>query len=167
MPEKIGHSIDGIEEYNNPIPRWLMWLLYLTIIIAVVYLVLYPGFWQGATGWNQARMYDEEVKTSEKQYEAARPKAADLNSVMNDPAAIARGKELFAQNCSPCHGPDARGAIGPNLTDKEWLYGGKPEQIVHTITEGTAKGMPSWKSQLGGAKIGDVAAFVHSLGGGE
>ena len=167
MPEKIGHSIDGIEEYNNPIPRWLMWLLYTTIIIAVVYLVLYPGFWQGATGWNQARMYDDEVAASNKEFASAKPKEVDLASLMNDQAAIARGKEIFSQNCSPCHGPEAKGAIGPNLTDKEWFYGGKPEEIVHTITNGTEKGMPSWKSQLGAAKIGDVAAFVHSLGGGQ
>lgn len=166
MPEKIGHSIDGIEEYNNPIPRWLMWLLYITIVIALVYWVLYPGWWPGATGWSQAKMYDDEVASSEKQYEAMRPKMADVNSLVNDPAAQARGKDIFAQNCSPCHGPEARGAIGPNLTDKEWIYGGKPAEIVHTITEGTAKGMPSWKSQLGAAKIGDVASYVHSLGGG-
>lgn len=167
MPEKIGHSIDGIEEYNNPVPRWLMMLLYATIVIAVVYLVLYPGFWQGATGWNQARMYENEIAASAKEFAAAKPAGVDLNSLMNDQTAILRGKEIFSQNCSPCHGPDAHGAIGPNLTDKEWLYGGKPDQIVHTVTEGTEKGMPPWKSQLGPAKIGDVAAFVHSLGGGQ
>ncbi|HHL39226.1 MAG TPA: c-type cytochrome [Deltaproteobacteria bacterium] len=169
MPEKIGHSIDGIEEYDNPIPRWLMWLLYVTIAVAVVYWILYPGFWPGITGWNQAKMYEEEMAAAEKMYAAMRPKAGDINALIHDAGAIAEGSRIFAQNCAPCHGAEAKGdtGIGPNLTDAEWIYGGKPEQIVKVITEGTENGMPPWASQLGEAKIAKVAAFVHSLGGGE
>lgn len=167
MPEKIGHPIDGIEEYNNPIPGWLMWILFVTIGISAVYWVLYPGFWPGATGWDQAKMYDEEMAVADVKYSMLRPKAVDINSLVNDPKAIAAGKEIFAHNCVPCHGADAHGGIGPNLTDKDWIYGGKPEDIVKTITNGTAKGMPSWNSQLGAAKIGYAASYVHSLGGGQ
>lgn len=165
MPEKLGHSIDGIEEYDNPIPAWLMWLLYASIAIAIAYLVLYPGFWKGATGWNQAAMYELEIKEASLKYASAGG-AADLPAIINDPTAIARGQEIFAQNCMPCHGADATGGIGPNLTDNAWLYGGTPEEVVHTITNGTAKGMPVWKSQLGSRKIADVAAYVLSLGKG-
>ncbi len=169
MPKKIGHSIDGIEEYDNPIPRWLMWLLYITILIAVVYLVVYPGFWRGLSGWSSAKMYEEEVAMADKKYAALRPKAGDINMLIRDQKAISEGKQIFAQNCAPCHGAQALGdtGIGPNLTDDEWIYGGKPERIVKAIAEGTANGMPSWESQLGAAKIAKVAAFVHSLGGGE
>lgn len=169
MPEKIGHPIDGIEEYNNPVPRWLMLLLYFTMLIAVVYWIMYPGWWPGVLGWSSAGMYREEVAASEAKYAAMRPKKADINVLVHDPAAIADGKKIFAQNCTPCHGAEARGdtGIGPNLTDKTWIYGGKPEQIVHTITNGTANGMPTWGPQLGEQKIQKVAAFVHSLGGGE
>lgn len=167
MAEKIGHSVDGIEEYNNPIPRWLMWLLYTTVVVAVVYLVIYPGFWPGASGWSQAQMYEAEMKTTEAKFAAMRPKAGDLNALIHDPKALADGSAMFAQNCMPCHGADASGGIGPNLTDEEWIYGGKPEEIVVTLTNGTAKGMPSWKSQLGDAKIAQVAAYVYSLGSGK
>ncbi len=169
MPKKIGHSIDGIEEYDNPIPRWLMWLFYLTILIAVVYLIVYPGFWRGLSGWSSAKMYEEEVARAEKRYAALRPKGVDVYALINDQKAIEEGRQIFARNCAPCHGAQALGdtGIGPNLADKEWIYGGKPDMIVKTITEGTANGMPSWASQLGAAKIAKVAAFVHSLGGGE
>lgn len=163
MPEKIGHSIDGIEEYDNPIPAWLMWLLYVTIAFAIAYWVLYPGFWKGATGWSQAGMYEGEVKEASVRYASAGG-GADLSAVINDPSAIAKGQEIFAQNCMPCHGADATGGIGPNLTDNTWLYGGTPEEVVHTITNGTEKGMPTWKSQLGPRKIADVASYVLSLG---
>lgn len=167
MAEKIGHSVDGIEEYNNPIPRWLMWLLYTTMAIAAVYLVLYPGFWRGATGWSHAKMYEEEMMASEARYAAMRPKAGDINALIHDAKAVADGKEIFAQNCAPCHGAEATGLIGPNLTDGDWIYGGKPEEIVHTITNGTANGMPTWKSQLGEAKIAQVASYVYSLSNGK
>lgn len=167
MPKKIPHSIDGIEEYDNPVPRWLMWLLYATIVIAAVYLVLYPGFWAGATGWNQHEMYKAEMAEAEARYASARPEKVDVAALAGDPAAIAEGKKIFSTNCAACHGPEAGGAIGPDLTDSEWLYGGAPAEIARTVSEGTAGGMPPWESQLGAEKIAKVAVFVHSLGGGE
>lgn len=167
MTEKIGHSADGIEEYNTPIPRWLMWLLYSTIVIAVAYLVLYPGFWRGALGWSSAQMYEQEMEESEAMYAAMKPKAEDIYKLIGNKQVLHEGEEIFLQNCAPCHGADATGAIGPNLTDNEWIYGGKPEQIVHTVTNGTENGMPAWGSQLGDAKIAEVAAYVYSLGNGQ
>ena len=164
MTEKIGHSADGIEEYNTPIPRWLMWLLYSTIIIAVVYLILYPGFWRGLSGWSSAEMYEREMEESGARYEAMKPAAGDIYVLIESKQALHEGEEIFLQNCAPCHGADATGVIGPNLTDEGWIYGGKPEQIVHTVTNGTEKGMPAWGSQLGDAKIAQVAAYVYSLG---
>lgn len=169
MDDKIGHSIDGIEEYDNPIPNWLMWIFYVTIIFSIVYWVVYPGFWPGTAGWSQHKMYAEEVATAEAKYAALRPKTEDIRALISNPAAIAEGKVIFAQNCTPCHGAEGKGDtnIGPNLTDKEWIYGGTPEAIVKTITEGTPKGMPAWGPQLGAAKVAKVAAFVYSLGGGQ
>ncbi|HLB05808.1 MAG TPA: cbb3-type cytochrome c oxidase N-terminal domain-containing protein [Thermodesulfobacteriota bacterium] len=169
MADKIGHSIDGIEEYDNPIPAWLMWLLYATIAFAVGYWVIYPGFWPGTAGWSQAKMYDEEVRVAETKYAEIRKKESDIYAILKNPAALAEGKEIYAQNCSPCHGVEAKGdtGIGPNLTDTEWLYGGTPEAIVKTITDGTAKGMPPWGPQIGPVKVAKVSAYVHTLGGGQ
>lgn len=164
MPEKIGHPIDGIEEYDNPVPRWLMWLLYVTMAVSAVYWVLYPGFWPGASGWNQAVMYEREMaEASAKFNSAAGPEQVDIAAVFSDAKSIDEGRGIFSQNCAPCHGADAKGAIGPNLTDGEWLYGSEPARVVKTVTEGTDKGMPPWKSQLGPKKIAQVAAYVSSL----
>lgn len=169
MPKKIGHSVDGIEEYDNPIPRWLMWLLYGSIIFSVIYWVIYPGFWQGTLGWSQEKMYEEQMAKAEEKYAALAPKGVDAAAMVGDPEAIASGREVFTRNCAPCHGAEAKGdtGIGPNLTDGEWIYGGTPEEIASTIKEGTSGGMPPWESQLGEAKIAEVTAFIHSLGGGK
>lgn len=169
MADKIGHSIDGIEEYDNPIPSWLMWMLYASIIFAIGYWVVYPGFWGGTAGWSQAAMYDEEVKAADTKYAEIRKKQSDIFAILKNPAAIAEGKEIFAQNCTPCHGTEGKGdtGIGPNLTDAEWLYGGTAEAIVKTITNGTEKGMPAWGQQLGPVKVAKVSAFVHGMGGGQ
>lgn len=167
MPKKIEHSVDGIEEYDNPIPKWLMWLLYATIAIALVYLVMYPGFWRGLTGWNQHKMYAEEMAAAKVKYASKGGGEVSIASLIGNAGAEAKGKAVYSQNCAACHGPEAKGFIGPNLTDKEWLYGGKPEEIVKTITDGTAKGMPNWGPSLGAKKIANVTAYIHSLGGGQ
>ena len=146
-----------------------MWLFYATITFAAGYLVLYPGFWPGTTGWSQAQIVAEEVKVAEAKDAEIRKKESDIYAILKNPVAIAEGKEIFAQNCTPCHGVAAKGdtGIGPNLTDAEWLYGGTPEAIVKTVTNGTEKGMPPWEPQIGPVKVAKVAAFVHTLGGGQ
>jgi cytochrome c oxidase cbb3-type subunit 3 len=163
MPKKIGHIIDGIEEYDNPVPRWLMWLLYITIAIAVGYLVLYPGFWRGLTGWNQHKMYADEMAAAKIKYASKGGGSVDVASLIGNTEAIAKGKDIFTRNCAACHGAEAKGFIGPDLTDSVWLYGGEPEEIVATITNGTDKGMPNWGPSLGGKKIANVVVFIKSL----
>jgi len=160
-PKTVGHAIDGIEEFDNPLPRWWLMLFYVSIVIAVVYWFLYPSwFGEGILQWSQHKQYEEEISLAKKKYPEKTLAIADL---VGNPESIAKGKEVFAQNCAACHGPEAKGLVGPNLTDETWLYGGKPEEIVHTVTNGTAKGMPTWKSVLGQEKIGNVASFVYSL----
>lgn len=165
MVEKINHNADGIEEYDNPVPKWLMFCLYGTIIFAVGYLIIYPGFWKGTADWTQVKMYEEEMAEADKKYAAFKNKPVDVSALIGNAQAIAEGKSIFAANCMPCHGADAGGGIGPNLTDSEWLYGsGSIEDIIATVTDGTAKGMPTFAS-LGAGKTGKVSAFVLSLGG--
>lgn len=165
MVDKIGHSADGIEEYDNPVPRWLMILLYGSIIFSIGYWVVYPGFWKGTSDWTQVKMYEEEMAAAEKRYASAKNAPVNLAALVGDASAIAKGKDIFAANCMPCHGATAKGGIGPNLTDQAWLYGsGKIEDITATVTDGTDKGMPTFAS-LGAKKVGQVSAFVLSLAG--
>jgi cytochrome c oxidase cbb3-type subunit III len=165
-----GHVWDGdLRELNNPMPRWWMILFVITILFSGVYLVLYPGLGsaRGALGWSSAAAYQQEqdsanaaLATVYARY-AARP-AADL---ARDKQAMAIGERLFVNNCSGCHGSDARGNKGfPNLTDNDWLYGGKPETIVETITHGRQGTMPPMAAAVGDSKaVDDVANYVLCL----
>lgn len=168
--ETTGHVWDGnLRENNNPLPRWWMGLFYLTIVFSVVYLVLYPGMgsMQGAFGWSQVREYNEEVDTGEKQYGPLFNKylAMDIPTVAKDAQAKEIGQRLFLNSCAQCHGSDAYGSKSfPNLTDKDWLYGGDPETIKATILGGRHGQMPPMGAAVGSdEEVRNVANYVLSL----
>lgn len=150
---KVNHSYDNIEEYNNPLPRWWLYLFYITIVFSIVYLVLYPGFghFKGLLGWTQVNQYEAEVS---KVNETIAPLYAELNArpiaeLARDPKALAIGQRLFGNNCALCHGSDAKGSPSfPNLTDNDWLYGGTPELIKQSILHGRMGAMPAFKESL-------------------
>ncbi|MFV0371566.1 MAG: cytochrome-c oxidase, cbb3-type subunit III [Azonexus sp.] len=165
-----GHVWDEtLEEYNNPMPKWWSWLYVLTVVFALVYLALYPGLgnFKGMLGWTSAGQHTAEVA---KMDAAVKPlydkyKAMDLQAVAADKQAMEMGKRLYLTYCMQCHGADARGAKGfPNLTDSDWQWGGAPEQIVETITNGRMGVMPPHE-QLGAETIKDLANYVRSLSG--
>ena len=173
--ETVGHSYDGIEEYDNPLPRWWFMLFVATVVFALGYLALYPGLgnWKGVLpgyegGWTQVKQWQKEVDKANEQYGPLYAKfaAMPVEDVAQDPQALKMGGRLFASNCSVCHGSDAKGAYGfPNLTDNDWLYGGEPETIKTTIMHGRQAAMPAWKDVLGEAGIRNVAGYVRSLSG--
>lgn len=168
--ETTGHRYDGIEEKNSPLPRWWLGLFILTLLFAVVYLALYPGLGkhQGILGWSSDGQYQEEVRLMERQTGPlfAEFAKASIPELAQSSEALAVGGRLFANNCAICHGSDARGAKGyPNLTDSSWLYGGEPEQIVTSISEGRRGMMPPMGAAVGGTDgaIRDMAIYVQSL----
>ena len=169
--EVIEKAWDGnLQELNNPLPRWWLMLFYLTILFAVVYLVLYPGLgsYKGYLGWSSRGQLQEEQDLAAKKYGPIFNKylKQDLKEVAANPEARATGKHLFLTYCSQCHGSDAGGANGfPNLTDNDWLYGGDPETIKTTISNGRAGVMPAWGPALGEQGVKDVANYVLSLSG--
>ena len=168
--EVTGHEWDGLQEYNNPLPRWWLYLFYITIVFALVYLVLYPGLgkWQGILGWNQVKQWQEEVQQAESKYGPIFAQYSDkpIPALLEEPQALAMGKRIFLNYCAVCHGSDARGAPGfPNLTDDEWLWGGTPERIEETITIGRQGTMPAWGPTLGEEGVEAVAHYVLSLSG--
>jgi len=169
--ETTGHVYDGLEEVNNPMPRWWMWLFYITIVFAVIYLVLYPGFgsFSGKLGWRSAGQYQEEVKLAEAEVGPMfeKYKATDLKALAADSKANAMGERLFLTYCAQCHGSDARGNKGfPNLADRDWLYGGDPETIKLSILNGRHGQMPPMGAAVGSEKdIESVAHYVLSLSG--
>ena len=168
-----GHVWDeDLTELNTPLPRWWMWLFYITIVFALGYLALYPGLgsYAGKLGWKSSGAYQEELKRAKADYGPlfARYASQDLKTVAADPQAHAIGERLFLTYCAQCHGSDARGNKGfPNLTDKDWLYGGAPETIKETILKGRNGVMPPMGGALGSDDdIVNVAHYVKSLSGG-
>ena len=168
--ETVGHSFDGIEEYDNPLPKWWFMLFILTIVFAIGYLVLYPGMgnWKGLLpgyegGWTGVAQWEKEMAKADAQYGPiyAKYAAMPIEEVAKDPQALKMGGRLFASNCSVCHGSDAKGAYGfPNLTDADWRWGGTPTDIKTTIMGGRHAIMPGWSEVIGEQGVSDVAAYV-------
>jgi cytochrome c oxidase cbb3-type subunit 3 len=165
-----GHVWDvDIREMNNPLPRWWVWLFAITIVFALAYLVAYPGLgrYTGKLGWTAVNQYENEVAKVNKALEPMYAKFAALSveDLSKNPEAKATGERLFMNNCSQCHGSDARGSRGfPNLTDNDWLYGGSPEKIKQTITNGRIGMMPPMAAAIGTEDdVKNVANYVLSL----
>lgn len=169
--DTTGHVWDGdLREYNNPLPRWWLWLFVLSVLFAVVYVALYPGLGNlgGALGWTQVKQWEQMQAQQENQAQAILARFADRDplELVADPAAVAIGRNLFANNCAACHGSDGRGATGfPDLTDADWLWGGDAETIRASISQGRMGVMAPWQEVLGGKGVVDVAAHVMALSG--
>ncbi len=165
-PGTTGHAWDGLEELNNPLPRWWMWLFYITIVFSFVYLILYPGLgsYGGYLGWSSAGEYQDEQKRAAATFGPVidRFLRQDVVAVAADAEGREVGQRLFLNYCAQCHGSDAGGSRGyPNLRDGDWLYGGTPEAIRATIVGGRSGVMPPMAAALGGSE--DVRDVVHQV----
>jgi cytochrome c oxidase cbb3-type subunit 3 len=157
----LGHSeeCDGIDEYDNKLPAWWLGIFYFTIAFALVFVP-----YLSMTGWSSAGQYQEEMAAAKEKW----PEPSGELALVASPEAIAKGKAVYETTCVGCHGADLKGGIGPNLTDATWIHGGALKDIANTVANGVLdKGMPAWGPILGPQKVADVAAFVHSSGGGQ
>ena len=169
--ELMEHTWDGdLQDLNNPLPRWWLGLFYGTLIFSLAYLALWPGLgnFKGMLNWTSLGEYEAEVQKAEEKFKPiyAKFQQQDILAVAADPEAQAIGKNLYLTYCSQCHGSDAAGARGfPNLTDKDWLYGGDPDTIKASISEGRMAMMPALGDALGPDGTKAVAHYVMSLSG--
>lgn len=169
---------ENLQEYNNPLPRWWVWMFVATLVFSVCYLYLYPGFgnYKGAMGkfdkayaggWTEQKQYELEKAAIDKTSQPLFDKFAGMSipQLAADKDAMKVGQRLFLNNCAQCHGVAGTGGSGfPNLTDSDWLYGGWPEAIQQTITTGRHGVMPPQADALGGPEaVNDVANYVLSL----
>jgi len=167
-----GHVWDGdLREMNNPLPRWWVGLFIITVLFGLTYLYLYPGLgsYGGEAKWSSHDQFDREVAKANADLAPlyARFETMPIPDIAKDEQAHAIGERLFMNNCSQCHGSDARGGNGfPNLTANHWLHGGEPENLIETITNGRIGQMPVMAPAVGSADdVKNVANYVLSLGG--
>lgn len=164
-----GHVWDeDLRELNNPLPRWWIWMFLAGCAIAVVYLILYPGLggFPGLLHWTSRSQLAQELASVEasRQPIYSKYERMSLTGIAHDPDARQLGQRLFLNHCAQCHGSDARGSKGfPDLTDKDWLYGGDPETIVASITQGRNGAMPPFKAMVDADMAVNLANYVRSL----
>lgn len=171
--QTTGHVWDEtLAEYNNPLPNWWRWLFYFTVVFALVYLALYPGLgsYNGKLNWSMRNQYDQEMAAAKAKYGPLYDKFLNepIMTVAADPQAKEMGQRLFLTYCTQCHGSDARGNKGfPNLTDKDWLWGGTPDRIQETIMNGRDAVMPpkGVMPSMTAEQVKEVVSYVRSLSG--
>lgn len=167
--ELTGHVWDGdLAELNNPLPRWWMWMFWVTIVFSLGYMIAYPGLgsFRGMLGWSSTGAWSQDSDDTEGRLKPLYEKYArlDLPALAADPQARAMGERIFLVTCAPCHGSDAGGAPGfPNLRDSDWLYGGDAATIIASVSNGRMGVMPAFGTALDADKVKDVVAYVRSL----
>lgn len=158
------HNYDGIQELDNPPPRWIMAIFYITIAFSIFYAAHF--FWF-KTGDNQDQAFIKKSQAHDIKYKLGEDQDAELAALMSD-ADLAAGKEVYAaMNCFTCHGMNGEGnAIGPNLTDSYWIHGCDFEAVYEIIKNGNpTKGMTAFKGQISDTKIKQVSSYVMSIVG--
>ncbi|PLS23221.1 cytochrome-c oxidase, cbb3-type subunit III [Neptunicoccus cionae] len=183
--ETTGHNWDGIEELNNPMPRWWLWTLYATIVWGIAYTIAFPawplisGATTGVLGWSTRADVAREIESHDAQNGALVEQllAAEMDRLPEDPEllryAVARGGAVFKAQCSQCHGSGAAGFKGyPNLLDDDWLWGGSMDEITFTVRHGIRNDiddearyseMPAFGELLEKEQIRAAAEYVYSL----
>jgi cytochrome c oxidase cbb3-type subunit 3 len=168
--DKVLHELDGIKEYDNPMPGWLMAIWWGSLIFAAVYVAYFAlSFGEGSME-AEYRGEAQQAVASIDAYFAANPlippSPSQLLAGAADPAVVEKGRARFVRTCAPCHGERAQGLIGPNLTDDRWIHGGSVEQIFQTVAKGwPPKGMPPWGRALKPEELSALVSYVRSLQG--
>ncbi len=153
---------DGIEELDNPLPKWWVYLFYATIIFAIGY---GPYYWLGKGQTAVQVLANEQAKTQSSANGEATDLGKKLTAAAQNHEVLEAGQVIFTAKCAACHGPDGGGIIGPNLTDKFWIHGkGTANDIAHVVSEGVPdKGMLAWGKVLSPDDLVAVVTYVHSL----
>lgn len=162
---KKDHNYDGIEEYDNNLPKWWLATFYLTLIFGFIYwsrfYVFHPDSYQGAEYQAAYEAHQKKIASQEQNLDDI-----DFTALKNDPKVVSQGKETFGTYCAACHGANGEGGIGPNLADQYWIHGFEPTTMVKIVVNGVSeKGMTPWKGILSPTQINEVVAYVLTLEG--
>jgi cytochrome c oxidase cbb3-type subunit 3 len=158
-------NYDGIQEYDNQLPRWWLFTFIITIIFAFIYWSRYSVL-KSAPDQTKELTIQMDAVEEKVEKKLGLPSSDDLLAMAKDSNVLQNGGSIYKTNCVACHGQLGEGGIGPNLTDNHWIHGSTPEKIEYTITNGVLeKGMTPWKGVLSPKQILEVAAYVMSLEG--
>lgn len=164
----MDHDYDGIRELDNTLPPWWLYMFYITIVWAVLYLGYFHG---GGGGALQEAEYVAEMEIANEAkaaFVARQANKIDENNVslLTGEADLEVGKTIYTTNCIACHGANGEGGIGPNFADEYWIHGGSPSDVFKTIKYGVPeKGMIAWKDQMSLADIQKVTSYLNTFTG--
>ena len=167
--DKVIHELDGIKEYDNPMPGWLMAIWWGSILFAAAYLIFYAlAFGEGSMEAEYRAETDRALAAIQVYLDANPlvPSPEELLAGARDPVVLELGASRYARFCASCHGAEGQGLIGPNLTDDHWLHGGSIGEVFLSVAKGwPAKGMPPWGRAMPPAELTAVVSYVRSLQG--
>jgi len=168
--DKVLHELDGIREYDNPMPGWLMAIFWGSLVFSAAYLIFYAlSFGEGSMEAEYRRETERALASIQAHFDAnplVPPSAAALLAGANDEVILQVASARFSKSCASCHGERAQGLIGPNLTDDRWIHGGSVEQVFQSVAKGwPAKGMPPWGRTLKPDELSALVSYVRSLQG--
>jgi cytochrome c oxidase cbb3-type subunit 3 len=167
--ETTGHSFDGIEEYNKPMPKWWLNMFWFTIFFGIAYIAWYGlALFPGISGWSSTGQLEAETAAHDAKYGEIfeRYASVPVEELKDNKQALRMGQQLFLNNCAICHGQTAQGYYGfPNLADDDWLYGGTGADIKTSLINGRQGQMPAWKDTLGTNGVNAVAEYVLQISG--
>ena len=170
--DKVLHDVDGIQEYDNPMPGWLNAIFWGSIVFSILYMAFYALAFGENTMDSELRSDTADDLAAIQAYFDANPlvppTASALLAGVGDPAVLALGRDRYARTCASCHGDAGQGLIGPNLTDRYWLHGGQVTQVFQTLVKGVpAKGMPPWGRAIAPEDLAALVSYIRSIQGTE
>jgi cytochrome c oxidase cbb3-type subunit III len=164
--QALNHDADGIQELDNLLPRWWVWLFWMCNVFAFLYMLYFHVLNYGES---QAQAYTREAKVGEQIKNTALAKfETTLGSLepSRERAILDQGHHVFTTYCAPCHRPDGGGLVGPNLCDDFWIHGATYQENLKTIINGVPeKGMLTWRGVLKPQEIQAVASHIFALRG--
>jgi len=161
----MDHEYDGIQEFDNRLPNWWLWIMWGSMAFALLYWIVFHTLGVGVLPHERFEMTMQAAQEAQ----LARALEAGIDNdffvmMSQSESSVAEGREIFVTHCVACHLDDGRGSVGPNLTDSYWIHGCEPMQMLKIINEGVAsKGMPAWGNQLGPSRVHAVLSYLLTI----
>jgi len=161
----MDHEFDGIQEFDNRLPNWWLWLMWGSMVFALLYWAFFHTLGVGVL---PVERFEMEMQVAQ-EVQLARALEAGIDNeffvmMSQNEDKVAEGREIFVKHCVACHLDQGQGSVGPNLTDGYWIHGCEPMQMLKTVNDGVAaKGMPAWMNQLGPTRVHAVLSYVLTI----